>query len=201
VTSSRSRAASIRSQGSPWAGSSCGFRGGCGSARRSSPGSLVALEGARCTSPRASCSPSTPGASPAPPGCPSKRASSLGIAPWADRYPPIAASRTGPEARIVLDGWLISSILRYCPDCLAGDGRLIQREYGSPWQRIWHLPFTFACVQHRRFLRQGCPSRTQATDPVGSSSPRNDRRSRPWSRRGPGHRRRRASDPAHRTSR
>jgi TniQ len=86
-----------------------------------------------------------------------EEASSLGIASLADRYPPIAASRTGPEARIVLDGWVISSILRYCPDCLAGDGGSVQREYGGPWQRIWHLPFTFACVQHRRFLRQSCP--------------------------------------------
>lgn len=86
-----------------------------------------------------------------------EEASALGIASWEGRYPPIAASRTGPEARIVLDGWLLSSILRYCPDCLAGDGGPVQREYGGQWKTIWHLPFSFACVRHRRFLRQGCP--------------------------------------------
>jgi hypothetical protein len=86
-----------------------------------------------------------------------EEASALGIASWADRYPPIAASRIGLEARIVPDGWLRSSILRYCPDCLTGDGGPVQQEYGGPWQRTWHLPFTFACVQHRRFLRQSCP--------------------------------------------
>jgi hypothetical protein len=86
-----------------------------------------------------------------------EEASSLGIASWAGRYPPIVTSRVGPNARIVLDGWLLSSILRYCPDCLAGDGGCVQQEYGGPWKRIWHLPFTFACVQHRRFLRQSCP--------------------------------------------
>jgi hypothetical protein len=86
-----------------------------------------------------------------------EEASALGIASWADRYPPIAASRTGPRGHTVLDGWLLSTIQRYCPDCLAGDGGPVQQEYGGPWQRIWHLPFTFACVRHRRFLRQGCP--------------------------------------------
>jgi hypothetical protein len=83
--------------------------------------------------------------------------SALGIASWADRYPPIAALRTGPQGRVILDGWLLSSILRYCPDCLAGDGGPVQQEYGGPWQRTWHLPFTFACVRHRQFLRQDCP--------------------------------------------
>jgi hypothetical protein len=86
-----------------------------------------------------------------------EEASALGIASWADRYPPIATSRVAPGAHIVLDGWLLSSILRYCPDCLAGDGGPVQREYGGPWQRIWQLPFTFACVQHHRYLRQSCP--------------------------------------------
>jgi hypothetical protein len=86
-----------------------------------------------------------------------EEAGALGIASWAGRYPPITTSRVGPQGRMVLDGWLLSSILRYCPDCLAGDGGPVQREYGGPWKRIWHLPFTFACVQHRRFLRQSCP--------------------------------------------
>jgi TniQ len=84
-------------------------------------------------------------------------ASSLGIASWADRYPPIARSRLGPDPPIVLDGWLFSTSIRYCPGCLAGDGSPVQQQYGGPWKKIWHLPITFACVQHQRFLRERCP--------------------------------------------
>jgi hypothetical protein len=84
-------------------------------------------------------------------------AAALGIAAWADRCPAIAASLVGTDARVVLDGWAISTVRRYCPECLAGDDGPVQREYGGPWKRIWHLPFTFACVEHSRFLLQGCP--------------------------------------------
>jgi len=84
-------------------------------------------------------------------------ASSLAAASWADRYPPIARSRTRPDRPIVLDGWLFSTSNRYCPDCLAGDGSPVQQQYGGPWKKTWHLPVTFACLQHQRFLREGCP--------------------------------------------
>ena len=56
----------------------------------------------------------------------------------------------------MLDGWLFSTSIRYCPDCLAGNSSLVQQQYGGPWKKTWHLPVTFACLQHQRFLREGC---------------------------------------------
>jgi len=84
-------------------------------------------------------------------------ASSLTVASWADRYPPIARSRIEPDKHVVLDGWLFSTSIRYCPDCLAGNSSLVQQQYGGPWKKTWHLPVVFACLQHQRFLREGCP--------------------------------------------
>jgi TniQ len=86
-----------------------------------------------------------------------EEASSLTLASWADRYPPIARFRTGLDPPFMLDSWLFSTSHRYCPDCLVGDGSPIQQEFGGPWKKIWHLPIAFACLQHRRFLREHCP--------------------------------------------
>jgi hypothetical protein len=83
-------------------------------------------------------------------------AASLTVASWADRYPPLARSRTGSPPRPI-DDWAFSTSHRYCPDCLAGDGSPVQQQYGGPWQKAWHLPVTFACPRHQRFLREGCP--------------------------------------------
>jgi hypothetical protein len=82
-------------------------------------------------------------------------ASSLAVASWADRYPPLARSRAGSPQTI--DGWAFSIGHRYCPDCLAGDGSPLQQQYGGPWKKDWHLPATFTCPRHQRFLREGCP--------------------------------------------
>jgi hypothetical protein len=84
-------------------------------------------------------------------------ASSLALASWAGRYPPVARSLAARDPRGTLDGWLFSTSHRYCPDCLAGDGSPIQQQYGGPWRKYWHLPVAFACPRHRRFLREGCP--------------------------------------------
>jgi TniQ len=84
-------------------------------------------------------------------------ASSLTLISWADRYPPIARSRTGQGTPAVLDDWLFSTRSRYCPDCLAGDDSPVQQQFGGPWKKAWLLPIAFACPQHRRFLREGCP--------------------------------------------
>jgi hypothetical protein len=87
----------------------------------------------------------------------SSEAGSLTLASWADRYPPIKRSRTGPGWPAALDDWLFNAGPRYCPGCLAGDGSPIQQQYGGPWKKYWHLPIAFACPQHHRFLREGCP--------------------------------------------
>ena len=84
-------------------------------------------------------------------------AASLTVTSWADRYPPIERSRASPGHRVLHDGWLFSPGARYCPDCLTGDGSPVQQEYGGPWKTAWHLPVTFACPQHQRFLNDGCP--------------------------------------------
>ena len=84
-------------------------------------------------------------------------ASSLTIASWAGRYPPVTRSRTGQGPPVILDNWLFATTLRFCPECLAGDGSPVQQQYGGPWKKTWQLPVTFACPQHHRFLREACP--------------------------------------------
>src|SRR5215469_3724260 len=76
-------------------------------------------------------------------------ASSLVLVSWADRYPPVARYLAKQEPRATNDGWLFATGHRYCPDCLAGDGSPVQRQYGGAWKKIWHLPIAFACPQHR----------------------------------------------------
>jgi len=82
-------------------------------------------------------------------------AAALTLAPWADRYPPIARALTRRSAKV--DYWLFNTMPRYCPQCLAGDGSPIQEQHGGPWKRAWHLPISFACPDHQVFLRRGCP--------------------------------------------
>jgi hypothetical protein len=84
-------------------------------------------------------------------------AAALTLVPWADRYPPIARSRSGTSWPTSFDDWLFNNSLRYCPGCLAGDGSPIQQRYGGPWKKIWHLPIAFACPEHHLFLHEGCP--------------------------------------------
>ncbi len=91
-------------------------------------------------------------------------AAALTLVPWADRYPPIARSRSGSSPPAALDDWLFNNSLRYCPGCLAGDGSPIQQRYGGPWKKIWHLPISFACPEHHMFLKEGCP-RPHPPDP------------------------------------
>ena len=86
-----------------------------------------------------------------------REAAALTLVPWTDRYPPIARSRSGSSRPAGVDDWLFSTSPRYCPQCLAGDGSPVQQQYGGPWKKIWHLPISFACTDHRVFLQQGCP--------------------------------------------
>jgi hypothetical protein len=83
-------------------------------------------------------------------------AAALTFIPWTDRYPPVARSRTSP-AWPAPDDWLFSPRLRYCSACLAGDNSPVQQQYGGPWKKSWHLPISFACPQHLRFLSEDCP--------------------------------------------
>jgi hypothetical protein len=82
-------------------------------------------------------------------------AETLTLAPWANRYPPIARALTRRSTQV--DYWLFSTMPRYCPQCLAGDGSPVQEQHGGPWKRAWHLPVSFACPEHQVFLRHACP--------------------------------------------
>jgi len=86
------------------------------------------------------------------------QAGSLTLASWAERYPPVARSRTGPGPPLILDNWLLAVTPRFCPGCLAGSGSPVQQQYGGPWQKTWQLPVAFACTVHRCFLSEACPA-------------------------------------------
>lgn len=91
-------------------------------------------------------------------------AAALTLLPLAPRYPPIVHSldvvRTGK--RIPALDWLFPAAARYCPDCLAGDGTLLQSDHGGPWKTDWRLPVIFACSHHQRFLEHACPECRQS---------------------------------------
>ena len=55
------------------------------------------------------------------------------------------------------DRWLLTEFTRYCPDCLAGDGSVIQQRHGGPWRTLWRLGLVFACPVHARLLEHRCP--------------------------------------------
>jgi hypothetical protein len=94
----------------------------------------------------------------------------LCVASYAARYSPLNPAFLGrrrtPE-RLVGDNWVFGRWTRYCPTCLAGDGTDIQVRHGGAWQRRWHLPPVFACVEHRRLLAHTCPTCRQGAHRVG----------------------------------
>jgi hypothetical protein len=59
-------------------------------------------------------------------------AATLTLAPWADRYPPVARALT---LRTAQAEWLVNTMPRYCPQCLAGDGSPVQEQHGGRWKR------------------------------------------------------------------
>jgi TniQ len=52
--------------------------------------------------------------------------------------------------------WRRHSGSRYCPTCLADDGR---------WRLAWRLPWAFACPNHHRLLADTCPACHRHTHP------------------------------------
>jgi hypothetical protein len=89
-----------------------------------------------------------------------QEAKALTLLDWAPRYPPISRSLAGDLP--FPDRWLFNQAPRFCPQCLAGDGSAIQDRYGGAWKKEWHLPVTFACVDHQVMLRDGCTQEHQA---------------------------------------
>lgn len=86
-----------------------------------------------------------------------REVSALTLAQWRDRYPPIARSMPNPARMMRPDAWLFAGSPRFCPSCLAGDGTPVQELHGGPWQKLWHLPVAFTCLEHQTYLEADCP--------------------------------------------
>ncbi len=54
--------------------------------------------------------------------------------------------------------WVFTPQTRYCPTCLAAEQSMIQRDHGGAWQKLWHLPVVFACLDHQQLLQHQCPA-------------------------------------------
>ncbi|WP_232794981.1 TniQ family protein [Kitasatospora sp. NRRL B-11411] len=88
----------------------------------------------------------------------------LTLNPLVSRFPPASHALSWPrgpggppKSRQLAPPWILSSVSRYCPHCLAGDGSAVQQLHGGPWLRRWRLAPSFACVKHRVFLEHECP--------------------------------------------
>jgi hypothetical protein len=95
----------------------------------------------------------------------------LTLASLSPRYPPLDLAFSGRSRLIqgvfVKENWVFSHASRYCPQCLAGDGSLIQQQHGGAWNKLWRLPVVFACPVHGQLLRHACPA---CGDPAHSSA-------------------------------
>jgi hypothetical protein len=70
-----------------------------------------------------------------------------------------------------VNGWVLNTTTRYCPDCLAGDGSAIQQAHGGGWRKQWRLAVVFACPIHHRLLSYRCPQcDTPALDRSGKNT-------------------------------
>ena len=95
----------------------------------------------------------------------------LGMSAWRERYAPLVITgpgRAGGRFRRLDSELVLAPVTRYCPDCLAGDGSAIQKSFGGPWLKTWHLPVVFACTAHQRLLEHLCP---ECTRPVRAPRP------------------------------
>jgi TniQ len=81
----------------------------------------------------------------------------LTLSSWSSRYLAILRSANARTRSSWTDAWLFTGAPRFCPQCLAGDGSVIQQRHAGPWKKSWHLPVVFACLQHQRFLEHCCP--------------------------------------------
>lgn len=97
-------------------------------------------------------------------------AHSLTLRTAAPNYPPLHPLYLGRQRNItqmIHDGWVLIHSSRYCPQCLAGDDTVIQREHGGAWQSTWRLPITFACLRHNRLLESRCPHCNELAQSAG----------------------------------
>lgn len=94
-------------------------------------------------------------------GLTSPEAAGLFLGDLGNRYPPLDLAPGGRMRQASgitgLGRWVFTQSTRYCPQCLAGDGSLIQQHHGGAWQKTWRLPVIFACTTHQRLLTANCP--------------------------------------------
>ncbi|SRR6266540_604474 len=90
------------------------------------------------------------------------------------RYPPVDPTLAGRRRQVhglfVRENWIFARFSRYCPQCLAGDGSIIQQRHGGGWNKLWRLPTVFACPTHRRLLEYACPTCAQPALSRGSGA-------------------------------
>lgn len=95
------------------------------------------------------------------------------LAPLGHRYGPLNPRylKTPDFSRVIRDNpWVLTDEIRYCPECLAGDGSEIEALHGGAWRRFWRLPVAFVCVRHRRLLRDRCPDCGELVHAGGTNS-------------------------------
>jgi hypothetical protein len=95
----------------------------------------------------------------------------LTLASLSGSYPPLDLAFSGRRRLIqgvfVKENWVFSHASRYCSQCLAGDGSVIQQQHGGAWSKLWRLPVVFACPVHGQLLRYACRA---CGDPAHSSA-------------------------------
>jgi TniQ len=86
----------------------------------------------------------------------------LSLASLGGRYPPLNPQPTDRQRPIhgvvAKQTWVFGRSTRYCPDCLAGDGSIIEQRHGGAWNKLWRLPVVFACPIHQQLLSHACPA-------------------------------------------
>ncbi|MFN8133115.1 MAG: TniQ family protein [Solirubrobacteraceae bacterium] len=81
------------------------------------------------------------------------------------RAPELLDPRPDVLRKIAMREWMYSAGSHVCPECLDEDGY---------WRLAWKLPWSFACLRHRRLLVsfcEGCARRTQSGRQDGSTIP------------------------------
>ena len=103
-------------------------------------------------------------------------AAALCLSDFAGRYPSAApepgdrsASRAWSGARATgAARWIYDRVVRWCPECLAGDGTRVQDQLGGAWSKTWRLAVVFGCTRHQRLLEHICPGCSRpVTEPHG----------------------------------
>lgn len=103
-------------------------------------------------------------------GLRTEEVASMTMQRFASTYPLLQRVQTDTAftGRSALVNWAVNPSTRFCPECLRGNGSPVQAAFGGAWKIRWHLPMSFACLQHHRLLRAVCPS---CSNPLNTNNP------------------------------